>query len=196
MSGAKRPLRKPTHAAQPTLPQEETMKNTWGSRIMIIPLVGGFLLASSGFGVTMVVAAPPATQSDLQGVTQNWDKNLPSASRFTILKDFNSKAVRDNNTGLVWEQSPDTTTRDWLHARLDCLNKNVGGTTGWRLPSVIELKSVRDPSLAAPFVPASVFTGIQLDEYWSATTDAVHPDFKTFLNHFWCVRGPMNADQY
>ena len=125
------------------------MKNTWGSRIMIIPLVGGFLLASSGFGVTMVAAAPPATQSDLQGVTQNWDKNLPSASRFTILKDFNNKAVRDNNTGLVWEQSPDTTTRDWLHARLDCLNKNVGGTTGWRLPSVAELNSVRDPSLAA-----------------------------------------------
>ena len=32
--------------------------------------------------------------------TESWDKNLPSASRFTILPKFNNEAVRDNNTGL------------------------------------------------------------------------------------------------
>jgi hypothetical protein len=41
----------------------------------------------------------------------NWDKNLPSASRFTILHDFNNEAVRDNETGLVWERSPIGTTK-------------------------------------------------------------------------------------
>ncbi len=44
------------------------------------------------------------------------------------------------------------------------------GTVGWRLPSVIELKSVLDPSLPPPFVPVSVFTGILPFFYWSATT--------------------------
>jgi hypothetical protein len=47
----------------------------------------------------------------LTGVTQNWDKNLPSASRFTVLANFGGAAVRDNNTGLVWEQAADGTTR-------------------------------------------------------------------------------------
>jgi hypothetical protein len=38
-------------------------------------------------------------ENALAGVTQNWDKNLPSASRFTVLPSFNNEAVRDNNTG-------------------------------------------------------------------------------------------------
>ena len=44
---------------------------------------------------------------------QNWDKNVPTASRFTVLAEFNNEAVRDNNTGLVWERAPDGTTRSW-----------------------------------------------------------------------------------
>jgi hypothetical protein len=43
----------------------------------------------------------------IAGFTQNWNKNLPSASRFTVLTSFRGTAVRDNNTGLVSEQAPD-----------------------------------------------------------------------------------------
>jgi hypothetical protein len=44
---------------------------------------------------------PGSRPADLSGVTQNWDKKLPSDARFTILADFNYQAVRDNETGLV-----------------------------------------------------------------------------------------------
>ena len=102
-------------------------------------------------------------------------------------------------------------TRTWGGARNSCLTKNVGGTVGWRLPSVVELKSVQDPSLLAPFVPASVFTGVLSNSYWSATPDAevpalawsvsffsggVGPIGKAINLHVWCVRGGMNADQF
>jgi len=144
---------------------------------------------------------------------QNWDRNLASSSRFTILAEFNNQAVRDNNTGLVWERAPDGTTRSWSDATLYCLNKNVGGTSGWRLPSVIELRSLQDPALPAPFVPTNVFTGIKID-YWAATTFGENParawvinfGVTSFAGHgdkadnshgcAWCVRGPMNADTY
>jgi hypothetical protein len=106
--------------------------------------------------------------TDLSGVTQNWDKNLPSHSRFTVLTDFNNQAVRDNNTWLVWEQAPDGTTRSRPEAVQYCVRKAVGNTRGWRLPSVAELNSLQDPLLAAPFVP-TVFSGVQSDYYWSAT---------------------------
>ena len=54
----------------------------------------------------------------------------------------------DNNTGLVWEQSPvhDHAPPTWSEARTQCFDKNVGGTRGWRLPSVPELASLIDPS--------------------------------------------------
>jgi len=156
-------------------------------------------------------AAAPVKDDPHAGLTQAWDKNLPSASRFTVLTDFGGAAVRDNNTGLVWEQAPDATTRTWVQSIIYCVNKNVGGTRGWRLPSVAELASLINPTLAQPFVPASVFTGVQLEFYWSATKAADAPlpsawfvDFfggtafehdKNFSGHAWCVRGGMNADQ-
>jgi hypothetical protein len=68
-----------------------------------------------------IMAALSDADVDLRGVTQNWDKALPAAdpggpcpsgsSRFTCL--FDGAAVRDNQTGLVWEQSPSTVRYTW-----------------------------------------------------------------------------------
>jgi len=176
----------------------------------VLVLSVGLVLANYGGGVT------PAGAKDLSGVTPNWDQNLPSASRFTTVF---TGAVRDNNTGLVWEQAPDATNRTWSfvpgettrHALGYCLNKAVGGTRGWRLPSIAELVSLIDPSLPAPFVPASVFTGVQSVFYWSASTSADYPTRAWGVNFgvgdegsgpkfnvtpVWCVRGPMQESVY
>lgn len=139
--------------------------------IGVMLLSGGLVLANYGGGVTSAEA------KDLSGVTPNWDQNLPSTSRFTVLAAFGGAAVRDNNTGLVWERAPDGTPRLWQSAIRYCLDKVVGDTRGWRLPSVVELASVQDGSSTAPFVPASAFTysannstpGVQSVFYWTAT---------------------------
>lgn len=143
--------------------------------------------------------------------TLRWDTNNPSASRFTLAF---PGAVLDKNTGLVWEQAPDTGTDNWDNAlQLICGQKAIGGTLGWRLPSVIELKSVQDPSLPAPFVPPNVFSGIQSATYWSATTsnfsfsqawgvgfwsllNTMGHTFKTNPLYVWCARGPMQESVY
>jgi hypothetical protein len=139
--------------------------------------------------------------------TTRWDTSKPSTSRFTVLAEFNGTAVRDNNTGLVWEQMP-TMMNSWTDARFQCLNKPVGGTRGWRLPSVTELTSLIDPSLVPPYVP-TVFTGVQLGTYWSSTSimdgsantkysvnfgdGSVGTTPKTTTSvSVWCVRGSMN----
>lgn len=140
--------------------------------------------------------------------TLRWDTNHPSATRFTTAF---PGAVLDKNSGLVWEQAPDATPLFWNLARLSCVNMSLGGTRGWRLPSVAELASLIDPSLPTPFVPASVFTGVQSVGYWSVTSSAAFPgsawsvsfhngivnEFSQTISHpAWCVRGGMNADQY
>ena len=150
--------------------------------------------------------------------TLRWDTHNLPGSRFTTVF---TGAVLDSNTGLVWEQAPDATptpTYTWTAATLYCVNKEVGATTGWRLPSVVELKSVQDPSLSAPYVPVALvngFTGVQSGIYWSATTIAGMTSFTTSsawsvsfeidnrlaglspknsntFAHVWCVRGPMS----
>src|SRR5262245_16126723 len=89
------------------------------------------------------------------------------ANRFVVLNSFNGEAVLDNETGLVWEQSPGDTDRDgdvdqddaldWYSALSHCYKKAVGGRInrkGWRLPTIEELASLVDTSSQPLTLPA------------------------------------------
>lgn len=176
----------------------------------------GIVLSLSHLGPAQATdPIDPATQPHLK----SWSNVIPTAKRFVVLADFNNEAVLDRETGLVWERAPDPTPRPWgpgigssFDATSYCVNKVVGGTAGWRLPSVVELKSLQDPSLPSPFVPLNVFTVVPTAlAYWTATTSVVEPVaawFVRFLDGLvsttnktnqvpaWCVRGSMNADGY
>lgn len=137
-------------------------------------------------------------------VPPTWDRTLPAndgeadgcnSSRFTcVLPDatfHNGAAVRDNETGLVWERAsgetdgvPGVTLADrvvWGFATLECVqNRTVGGRKGWRLPSVHELASLVDPGNPGgdPKLPVGHPFDLgagQSSNYWSATTIADDP---------------------
>ena len=207
-------------------------RSAWLSGLGAAVLIGGLILANYGTGVPPAEATGSLTlvnpfkqivdklneilaklnSGGQEGNhTLRWDQNLPAAQRFVVLASFANAAVLDKNTGLVWEQAPDATARTWPETIPYCVNKPVGGTRGWRLPSVAELASLIDPSLPAPFVPGTVFTGVQSASYWSATTFAGDPTvawfvffrnddvgitFKTLTFHAWCVRGGMQESVY
>ena len=174
-------------------------------------------LLSAGVLIAAALTASPApAQTASNGpyyATPSWDQTLPAATRFLVLSNFASAAVLDRETGLVWERTPEATTTTWSNARRQCMERTTSGRKGWRLPSVHELASLIDPTVASPgpTLPAGhPFTNIQ-PHYWSASTDAdnpslawnvnfyvglVHLGYKTFDSRAWCVRGGMNADAY
>lgn len=188
------------------------MRHAWVKRIGMVMLIGGLWVVGSGLGITSATAAPPVKDDPNASVTQNWDKVLPAAQRFTVLTGFNNEAVRDNETGLVWERSPATTTDTWFGTRGGCAIKNVGGRIGWRLPSLPELSSLVDPSVVPPGPTLPVghpFSNVQSDTYWSGSTvlgtnawevsffdGLVRSPLLTSLRRGWCVRGGMNTDAY
>ena len=129
------------------------------------------LLSSLIAIVALVVFAGVATAKP-----PSWDKVINGQGRFKVLNGFNGAAVLDKETGLVWEQSPSTTSRTWTTAITECYNKNVGGRKGWRLPTVEELASLVDPSNPTgnpDLPPGNPFDDVLSIFYWSATTDAV-----------------------
>ena len=164
-------------------------------------------------GSVFILGTASCNASDVPDLLQNWSRKLPSASRFTVLSDFGNAAVRDDETGLVWEKTLDTSEVSWADARAACADKDVGGRKGWRLPSISELASLVDPSMkTGSTLPLNhPFANAHSEVYWSATTMAGNPNnawlvffdsgkvsygFKTITFHVWCVRGGINADQY
>lgn len=173
-------------------------------------LLAGCVLLGSLFIGPLLSSYNPATKAS--ALNQNWDKKLPSASRFTALSAFGGAAVRDEETGLVWETTLETTEMSWSDARAACADKDIGDRKGWRLPSISELSSLVDPTVKArPTLPLGhPFVNVH-DVYWSATTvtdntksawlvffdtGKVLYAFKTITFNVWCVRNGTTADQY
>jgi hypothetical protein len=125
----------------------------------------------------------------------SWDRKITSAQeRFKVLTEFNSEAVLDRETGLVWERRPSTEAMIWSTAKLFCAQKAVGGRGGWRLPVFSELASLIDPSITNPQIPrlqtGHPFLDVKLDAlgqpiaYWSATSFTGQPGFALAVHFF------------
>ncbi len=85
--------------------------------------------------------------------------------------------VTDNNTGLMWQESPAVDWGDektWEEAIIHCEDLSLGGYTDWRLPNIRELVSITDDFYYDPAIDTTSFpfeTGGQT-YFWSSTTSA------------------------
>jgi hypothetical protein len=165
-------------------------------------------LAAPLMAVAVVLVTPGPARAQI--ASPPWGEPINTPDRFVVLASYNNEAVYDQETGLVWEQSPATTPQIWSTAQYVCNRKTVGNRKGWRVPTVQELASLIDPSvsLPGPALPA----GHPFDQtalrvfYWSASTRGgadlagdgwtvafnsgeVFPYSKASNVNVWCVRG-------
>jgi hypothetical protein len=173
-------------------------------------------------GIVLVLMVVPLAACGIKRGYPAWDQQINDPKRFIVLSAFGGAAVLDLETGLVWEQSPETapgftTAVDWYNAHLSCLFRTVGGRKGWRLPLTSELASLIDPTQSNPALPSGhPFSNVQSSLvppfllYWSATTDPSAPGgafsvffsgggfvsnaLKTGSHHLWCVRGGQGVN--
>jgi hypothetical protein len=185
--------------------------------------VGGLSMKRRFIGLFVALFSLPVfAQTVANGpyyATPSWDQTLPVAQRFIVLSNFNQEAVLDRETGLVWERNPGVPSHFnliWVSAVGLCPQTITGGREGWRLPTLHELQSLRDPTrpigsgLALPV--GHPFLGIAAVNYWVATTLTDFPQFaftvsmeagagitsiqKSTANRAWCVRGGGPITQY
>jgi len=128
---------------------------------------------------------------------------VSAADRFTVI--MSGEAVKDEKTGLIWEQSPDWEHDVWSRSVKRCAGKTVGGQLGWRAPTIEELKTLIDSTQKDPALPLGhPFSNIRSAIYWTATPspsddivawqvsffsgEAV-TDQKSGTRRMWCVLG-------
>jgi uncharacterized protein DUF1566 len=80
--------------------------------------------------------------------------------------------VRDNYTGLVWQQDASAATMAWADAAGYCAGLTTGGHI-WRLPSIRELATLVDEAQVAPSINRTMFPntkyGSRSDNwYWAS----------------------------
>ncbi len=83
-------------------------------------------------------------------------------------------AVRDSETGLVWQRVQSSGMQTWADAGTACATLTIGGDK-WRLPKVSELITVLDPAASTPsgLDPDYFSTNEPGDYYWTATAQAI-----------------------
>jgi uncharacterized protein DUF1566 len=152
---------------------------------------------------SMAISVPTfADQPSLESSAQS------RPARFTVLGEYNREAVRDQTTGLVWEQSPALDMSDWEMAQRRCSSSHAGGDTDWRVPTVQELRTLVEPSSIDVKLPADhPFANVEPSIYWSSTERRENGAYASFVNFssgrsatlekfmpsfVWCVRGAMN----
>jgi hypothetical protein len=170
--------------------------------VMLFPVMGTA-------GSLEPTAAPAPTMKTLDQIPPTWSQKIPSAQRFELVLD--GMAVLDKETGLVWERTPSGYAHVWTMAVDYCIAKEIDRRQGWHAPTVEQLASLVDSSVApGPTLPSGhPFTDVQSAFYWSTTTLAEDTsyaagvffnnsvaggDHKTNVHYIWCVRGGQSHD--
>lgn len=89
------------------------------------------------------------------------------SSQFTTL---GNSTVKDNLTGLIWQEVPNTDSLTWENALVYAENLVFAGNSDWRLPNIKELQSINDERIISPSVSPAYFKTIGVKNYWSSTT--------------------------
>jgi hypothetical protein len=137
------------------------MKNLMGMLAMMAVVLSVSFSATTWGGDLNPSAPPGPTMKTLDQIPPTWSQKLPASARFVLVLD--SAGVLDKETGLVWEKSPDGTKYTWDVAFAICVTQCTGGRCGWRIPTVEELHSLKDPTQIPPnggLPPGHPFTNL------------------------------------
>jgi hypothetical protein len=124
----------------------------------------------------------PAPGQDFYGQDAQYSCNPRSYT------DLGNGIVRDNVTGLEWQQDTAPDTYRWQEAIDYCGNLMLGDHDDWRLPTIQELSTLVDsgipdpgPTVTIDYFPDTV--GSAYSDYWSSTGAADIPT-AAWIVHF------------
>lgn len=109
------------------------------------------------------------TAALLLGVTSSTLASAPF-TRYTVSNE--TRIVRDNMTGLFWQQETAPGALEWSEADAYCRALRRDGRN-WRLPRMKELLTLIDPSTAGVLIDNVIFPNTPGERFWTFTEHVV-----------------------
>lgn len=81
------------------------------------------------------------------------------------------EVVSDAATGRMWERTGSASAMNWQAALAYCQSRTTGGYSDWRLPDVMELRTLADYALYDPAVDVTALVSAGFDTWTSSTVD-------------------------
>lgn len=106
---------------------------------------------------------------------------------FTVGTDATAGTVRDNLTGLVWQQgfSPEPQTQ--AASITYCATLGLAGSAPWRLPTVLELRSIVDETVSSPSTDPAYVPSTPAEAFWSSSSFAGSLSFGWYVDFYYGV---------
>lgn len=89
--------------------------------------------------------------------------------------------VADASSGLVWAKSASAAGKTWQEALAACRTQVIDRYNDWRLPDILELRTVIDYTRVSPAIDATVFVGVD-SVFWTSSTFASYADIAWQVN--------------
>lgn len=102
-------------------------------------------------------------------------------------RDDTKEIVRDNVTGLEWQDNEDVLTvrKIWINAVEYCENLELGGYSDWFLPDIARLQSIVEYNSTQNVIDTSAFKYYMDRNFFSYTSYASDPDWKAWVVFFY-----------
>ncbi len=88
-----------------------------------------------------------------------------TGKRFTTAVD----TVTDTWTQLIWQRALDASAETPGSAQAYCASLVLDGSMGWRMPNIVELRSLVDRSVSSPAIDAVVFPATPSEWFWATS---------------------------
>jgi Protein of unknown function (DUF1566) len=112
--------------------------------------------ASAAFFAALVVSTPIGADAP--------------PDRYTI--DAAAGLVTDRRTGLIWQHPANVSTYTWDQAASYCRGLRIGGSGGFRVPTLKELMTLIDPTRRNPAIDIAAFPNTPSEWFWTASNRA------------------------
>lgn len=139
-------------------------------------------LSLLGFGASASLASGQTCYNTAGDTVECPGSSGSKTSHSAVYKDNGDGTITDLRTKYMWQKESDGIGKTWNEGKAYCEGLELGGHSGWRLPTNDELKTIADYGRSSNVINPA-FT-CHPGDYWTSTPNVHTKDYSLTVGFF------------